>query len=69
MWQPGWESSLGEMDTRVSIAKALDCSPETIMTLLMGYSLRQNKKLKKNKIMLWKKKTDLSCHNLKDTVL
>ena len=60
---------MGEMDTRVSIAKALDCSPETIMTLLMGYSLRQNKKLKKNKIMLWKKKTDLSCHNLKDTVL
>ena len=37
-----WE----RMDTCVSIAEALHCSPESI-TLLMGYSPTQNKKFKK----------------------
>ena len=33
------------MDTCICMAEALHCSPETIMTLLIGYILLQNKKL------------------------
>ena len=39
------ERSLGRMDT--CMAKSLLCSPETITTLLIKYTLIQNKKLKK----------------------
>ena len=42
MWQPGWEGSLGEMDT--CMAESLHCSPETITTLLISYTPIQNKK-------------------------
>ena len=35
----------GRMDTCICMAEALQCSPETIMTLLIGYILLQNKKL------------------------
>ena len=45
MWQPGWEGSLGEMDT--CMAESIHCSPETITTLLISYTPIQNKKFKK----------------------
>ena len=35
MWQPGWEGSLGEMDTCIRIAESLCHPPETITTLLI----------------------------------
>ena len=35
----------GRMDTCICMAESLCCSPETITTLLMGYTLIQNKKL------------------------
>ena len=37
MWQPGWEGSLGRMDTCIRMAESLRCSPETITTLLADY--------------------------------
>ena len=40
----------GRMDTCVSVAESLCCSPETISTLLIGYSLIQNKKFLKKKL-------------------
>ena len=46
MWQPRWENSLGEMDTCVCIAESLHCSPETITTLLIGYTQIQNTSLR-----------------------
>ena len=36
----------GRMDTCICMAESLHCSPETITTLLIGYTLIQNKKLK-----------------------
>ena len=39
----------GRMDTCICMAESLHCSPETITTLLIGYSPIQNKKLKKKK--------------------
>ena len=36
----------GRMDTCIWMAESLHCSPETITTLLIGYTLIQNKKLK-----------------------
>ena len=39
----------GRMDTCIRMVKPLFCSSETITTLLIGYTLIQNKKLKKKK--------------------
>ena len=39
-----WE----RMDTCICMAESLCCSPETLTTLLIGYTPIQNKKLKKN---------------------
>ena len=38
MWQPGWEGCWGRMDTCTCMAKSLCCPPETITTLLIGYT-------------------------------
>ena len=43
-WQPGWKGSLGGMDTCVCTAESLCCSPETITTLIIDYTPKQNKK-------------------------
>ena len=45
----------GRKDTSICVAESLCCSPETITTLLSGYTLRQNKKFK-----VWKKKIKIS---------
>ena len=37
------------MDTCICMAKSLCCPPETITTLLVGYTQEQNKKWKKKK--------------------
>ena len=37
------------MDTCIGMAESLCCSPETIITLLIGYTPRQNYKFKKKK--------------------
>ena len=37
----------GTMDTCISTAESLDYSPQTITTLLIGYTSKQNKELKK----------------------
>ena len=37
----------GRMDTCINMTESLHCSPETITTLLIGYSQIQNKMLKK----------------------
>ena len=34
----------GRMDTCIYMAESLDCAPETITTLLIGYTSKQNKK-------------------------
>ena len=39
----------GRMDTHICMAESLRSSPETITTLLTGYTPIQNKKFKKNK--------------------
>ena len=39
----GW----GRMDTCIYMAESLHCSPETVTTLLIGYTPVQNEKLKK----------------------
>ena len=39
----GW----GRMDTCICMAESLFCSPETITTLLIGYTTIQNKVFKK----------------------
>ena len=45
----------GRMDTCICMAKSLHCSPETVITLLIGYIPRQNKNLKrKKKIIIFK---------------
>ena len=44
--QPGWEGSLGSMDTCICVAQTLHCSPETITILLIDYTPIQNKKVK-----------------------
>ena len=45
MWRPGWEGSLGE-NGYMCLAESLCPTPETIVTLLIGYTPIQNKKLK-----------------------
>ena len=47
--QPGWEESWGRTDTRICVAETLHYLPETITTLLIGYTPIKNKKLKKKK--------------------
>ena len=37
----------GRMDTHICMAESLCCSPETITALLISYTPRENKKLKK----------------------
>ena len=44
---------LGRMDTCISMAESLLCSPKSSTTLLIGYTLIQNKKFK-----VWKKNHD-----------
>ena len=44
MWQPGWEGGLGKIDTCIGMAESFHYSPETIITLLTGYTPIQNKK-------------------------
>ena len=45
--QPGWEESWGRTDTCICVAETLHYLPETITTLLIGYTPIKNKKLKK----------------------
>ena len=47
LWQPGWEGIWRRMDTCMCMTESLGCLPETITTLLIGYTPIQNKKLKK----------------------
>ena len=47
MWQPGEEGSLGENVCMCIYGWSLCCTPETITTLLTGYTTIENKKLKK----------------------
>ena len=42
----------GRMDSCICMNESLSCSPETIRTLLIGYSLIQNKNLKKIQTVL-----------------
>ena len=49
MVKPGWEGSLGRMDIHICMAEFLLCSPETITTLLTGYTPIQNKKFQATK--------------------
>ena len=51
MWQPGWEGVWGSMDTSICGAESLHYSPETITTLLIGYTPMQTNKLNNNKQM------------------
>ena len=41
----------GRMNTCICMAESLCCSPETITTLLIGYTPIKNKKLKKKKTL------------------
>ena len=43
MWQPPWDGVWGRMDSCVCMAESLCYSPETITTLLIGYTSIQNK--------------------------
>ena len=55
MWQPGWEGSVGGMDTCTRMAESLRCSSETITTLLISYPPRLNtKKFKNLKKFYWR---------------
>jgi len=45
MWWPGWEGSLGE-NGYMCLAESLCPTPETIVTLLIGYTPIQNKNFK-----------------------
>ena len=40
MWQPGWEESLGRMDTQICMCESLCYPPETITTLLISYEVK-----------------------------
>ena len=56
IWQLGWVGVWGRMDTYTCMAESLHCSPQTITTLLIGYTPIQNKKLK-----VWKKRDVFWC--------
>jgi len=47
MWQLGWRGVWGRMDTCICMTESLCYPPETTITLLIGYILIENKKLKK----------------------
>ena len=47
-----WRGVQRTMDTCISMAGSLHYSPESITTLLIGYTAIQNKKLKKNKVSM-----------------
>ena len=47
--QPGWRGVWERMDTGIWMTESLHYSPETITTLLIGYTPTQNKNLKKKK--------------------
>ena len=47
MWKPGWEGVWGRMDTCMCMTEPLGCLPETITTLLIGYTPIPSKKIKK----------------------
>ena len=54
LWQPRWKGSLGKKGymcvyIHICVAESLCCSPETITTLLIGYTPIQNKKFLKKK--------------------
>ena len=40
IWQPGWEGVWGEWIHVIHLAESLCCSPKTITTLLIGYSVQ-----------------------------
>ena len=44
-----WRGVWGRMDTWKCVTEFLRCWPETITTLLISYTLIQNKKLKREK--------------------
>ena len=44
MWQPGWRGVWGRMAACLCMAESFHCSPEAIMSLLIGYTPTQNKK-------------------------
>ena len=46
MAQPGWEGRLGEKGSCIRMAESLLCSPETALTLLIGYTPIQSTNLK-----------------------
>ena len=46
----GW-GVWGKGDTRMCMAESLRCSPETVTTLVIGYTPIQNKKFEK--IIMW----------------
>ena len=43
MWQPGWEGTLGEKGYMCPYGWSIQGSPETIMILLGGYILIEDK--------------------------
>ena len=43
MWQPGWEGSLGEMETCICMPESLCYLPETITTLIPRYKAKSLK--------------------------
>ena len=49
MWQSGGEGVLGRMGTCIYMAESLHCLPETMTTLLIGYTPVQNYKEKKER--------------------
>ena len=44
--EPGWEGSLGRMDTCMCMAESLWCASEPITALLISYTPMHNKKFK-----------------------
>ena len=44
-----YRAAWGQMDTCICTAEPLCCTPETITTLLTGYTSKQNEKLKLKK--------------------
>ena len=44
VWQPGRQGAWGRIDTCIHTAESLCCEPETITTLVTGYTPTQNKR-------------------------
>ena len=47
LWRPGWLGVWGRMDTCIYTTESLCCPPETITTLLIGYTQNKIKSFKK----------------------